>query len=348
MSDRYDRTEKATGRQRQKAAEKGQVARSRELVSMAAAGGIIMVIVFWGSATIVQLSGTMRRLLSMQYGTEPFHVMRSAGIEVVLILLPFLLSAATLAILASLAQGGLVIKPFELKFSKLNPTEGLKRIFSTRGLMELGKNLLKVLVGCYVAWITIRKELNILPFLPQYDLAEVVRISGGLVVKAFLTGFAFFFVIAILDYFLQWWQHEKSIMMTKQEVKEEHKDNEGNPQVKGKIRSLMRELARQRMMRDLPKATVVITNPTHFAVALRYDSKVMDAPQIIAKGADFLAEKIRDVARKHGIPIIEDKPLARSLYKVDLGANVPEELYRAVARILAMILSRHRRLDELS
>ena len=342
MADRYDRTEKATGRQLQKALEKGQVARSRELVSMAATGGIMMVIVFWGGATVMHLSGTMRRLLSLQYGTEPFTVARSAGMDTIFILLPFLLSSAMLAIIASLAQGGLVIKPLKPQLSKLNPMEGLKRIFSIRGLMELGKNLLKVLAGGYVAWLTIRKELNILPFLPQLGLPDVVSISGGLIVKAFLTGFSFFMVIAVMDYFLQRWQHERSLMMTKTEVKEEHKDTEGNPQVKGKIRSLMREMARQRMMRDLPKATVVITNPTHFAVALRYESKAMDAPQVIAKGADFMAEKIREVARKHGIPIIEDKPLARSLYKVDLGASVPEELYRAVARILAMILSRHR------
>jgi len=342
MADRYDRTEKATGRQRQKALDKGQVARSRELVSMAAAGGIMMVVVFWGHATVLQLSNTLRRLLSLQYGTEPFTVIRSAGLEAVIILLPFLLSAATFAIMASLAQGGLVMKPLAFQFSKLNPMEGFKRIFSSRGLMELGKNLLKVFAGGYVAWITIRKELKILPFLPQLDLGEVVRISGGLIVKALLSGFLFFLVIAGLDYFLQWWQHEKSLMMTKKEVKDDHKDSEGNPQVKGKIRSVMRELARQRMMRDLPKATVVITNPIHFAVALRYDSNNMDAPQIVAKGADFMAERIREVARKHGIPIIEDKPLARSLYKVDLGASVPEELYRAVARILAMILSRHR------
>ncbi|MCL1925772.1 MAG: flagellar biosynthesis protein FlhB [Syntrophorhabdaceae bacterium] len=340
--DRYDRTEKATGRQRQKALEKGQVARSRELVSMAATGGIMMVIVFWGGATVKSLSVTMRRFLSLQYGTEPINVLRSAGVEIIVTVLPFLLSAAALAIVASLAQGGLVMKPLTPQLSKLNPMEGLKRIFSTRGLTELGKNLLKVIAGGYVTWITIRKELKILPFLPQFDLSEVVRISGGLVIKAFLTGFAFFFVIAILDYFLQWWQHEKSLMMTKKEVKDDHKDSEGNPQIKGKIRSLMREMVRRRMMQELPKATVVITNPTHFAVALRYDSKDMDAPQIVAKGMDFLAEKIRDVARKHGIPIIEDKPLARSLYKVDLGASVPEELYRAVARILAMIMSRHR------
>ena len=340
--DRQDRTEQATGRQRQKAHEKGQVARSRELVSMAAVGGIMMTIVLWGGATIVQLSGLMRRLLSMQYGTNPFTVMRSAGLEAIIALLPFLLTAAAFAILASLAQGGLVFKPFELRFSQLNPMQGLGRIFSMRGLTELGKNLLKVFAGGYVAWLTIRKELTVLPSILYLEPSEVFMVAGGLVLKALLTGFFFFLVIAVMDYFIQWRQHEQSLMMTKTEVKEEMKDSEGNPQVKARIRSLMRELARRRMMQELPKADVVITNPTHIAVALRYDSKTMDAPRIVAKGAGFMAEKIREVARKHGIPIVEDKPLARSLHKVDLGASVPEELYRAVARILAMILSRRR------
>jgi flagellar biosynthetic protein FlhB len=342
MSDRHDRTEKATGRQRQKALDKGQVARSKELVSMASSGGILLTIVFWGGGAMMHLSGMMRRLLSLQYGKDPLAAIRSAGVETIVILLPFLLAAAALAIITSLAQGGLVLKPFTLRFSQLNPLEGLKRIFSTQGLVELGKNLLKLCAGGYVAWIAVRKELAVLPSLLHLELPEVVRISGDLIVRALLTGFSFFLVIAALDYFIQRWRHEQSLMMTKTEVKDDHKDVEGNPQVKGRIRSLMRELARQRMMRDVPKATVVITNPTHLAVALRYDAKAMDAPQVIAKGADFMAEKIREIARKHGIPIIEDKPLARSLYKADIGAHVPEELYRAVARILATIFSRHR------
>ena len=340
--DRHDRTEEATFRQREKAREKGQVARSRELVSMAASGGIMLAVVFWGGMTISNLSGLMRRLLSMQYGMELFAVIRATSVEALFIILPFIVTAAAFAIVASLAQGGLVIKPFEFKFSKLNPMQGLGRIFSARGLTELGKNLLKVFAGGYVAWLTIKKELSILPSMLYFELSEVAAVAGTLIFKALLTGFFFFLIIAVIDYFIQWRQHEQSLKMTKHDVKEERKDMEGNPHVKARLRSLMRELARQRMMRDLPKANVVITNPTHIAVALQYDAKTMDAPVVIAKGADFLVDKIREVARRHGIPIVEDKPLARSLYKVDLGASVPEELYRAVARILAMIMSRHR------
>ncbi len=342
MADRHDRTEKATGRQRQKAAEKGQVARSRELVSMASTGGVILTIAFWGGGAVRGLSDMTRRLLTLQYGMEPFGAIRAAGVEALFLLLPFLLAAAALAVIGSVAQGGVVLKPFELKFSQLNPLEGLGRIFSAKGLVELGKNLLKLGVGGYVTYVAIRNEIALLPYLLQFEFGEAVRIAGGLVLKALLTGFAFFFVISVLDYFIQRWQHEKNLMMTKTEVKDEYKEIEGNPQVKARLRSLMRDLARKRMMRDVPKATVVITNPTHLAVALKYDGKSMDAPQIVAKGADYVAEKIREIARRNGVPIMEDKALARSLYKLDLGAFVPQELYRAVARILAQIFSRHR------
>ncbi|MEW6719464.1 MAG: flagellar biosynthesis protein FlhB [Thermodesulfobacteriota bacterium] len=343
MSDRHDRTEKATGRRRQKALEQGQVARSRELVSMASTGGIILAIAFWGGGATAHLSGMMRRLLSLQYGTEPFGAMRAAGAETLALLLPFLLAGAAFAVAGSVAQGGIVPKPFELKFSQLNPAAGLKRIFSAQGLAEFGKNLLKFGAGAYVAYLVIRKEIADLPRLLRLDFAEILAISGATVLKALLTGFSLFLVIGLLDYLLQRWRHEKSLMMTKTEVKEEFKELEGNPMVKSRIRSLMRDLMRRRMMSEVPKATVVITNPTHLAVALRYDGKSMSAPKIVAKGAGFVAERIREIARRHGVPIVEDKPLARSLYKVDLNACVPEELYRAVAKILALIFTRNRR-----
>ncbi len=340
MADKHDRTEQATGRRRQKALEKGQVARSRELVQMASTGGIILVITFWGGGAIAHLSGIMRKLLSLQYGMEPFGVMRAAGAEALALLLPFLAAGAALAIAGSVAQGGIVRKPLELKFSQLNPLKGLKRIFSSQGLVDLGKNLLKFSVGAYVVYHVIRKEIDVLPSLLQLELGEIVHVAGGMVVKAILSGFAFFFAIAALDYLIQRWRHEQSLKMTKSEVKDEYKELEGSPQIKSRIRSLMKDMVRRRMMREVPKATVVITNPTHLAVALRYDAKSMSAPKIVAKGAELLAGRIKEIARSHGIPIIEDKPLARSLYKVDLNAHVPEELYRAVARILAQIFAR--------
>ena len=340
MADRHDQTEKATGRKRQKAREKGQVARSRDLVSMASTGGIILVLTFWGSGAFAHLSSVLRGFLSLRYGTEISTAMRAAGMEMAFLLLPFLLAAAGLAIAANLVQFGLVIKPFEIELSRINPFEGAKRIFSATGIVELLKSLVKLAVGGYVAYIVLRKEIFLLPSLLQLEVSEIVRVSLSLLSKALLTGFGFFFVIAVLDYFVERWRFEKSLRMTKTEVKDEGKELEGNPQVKSRIRSLMKEMARKRMMKDVPKATVVITNPTHLAVALRYDDKSMSAPRIVAKGGDKMSEKIKEVARRHGIPIIEDKPLARSLYKVDVGAYVPEELYRAVAKILAQVFTR--------
>jgi flagellar biosynthetic protein FlhB len=339
MSDRHDRTEKATGRKRQKAREKGDIARSRELVAMASTGGIILVVTFWGGGALAHLSGAMRRHLSLQYGTEPFTAMRAAGVETVVLLLPFFLSAAGLAVAASLVQGGFVFKPLELQPSRINPLEGLKRFFSVTGLVELLKNLVKLAAGAYIVYLVLRKEIPLLPSLLQLGTEEIVRVAGALVLKSILTGFAFFFVIAVLDYFLARWRYERSLRMTKTEVKDEHKEIEGDPHVKARIRSLMKEMARKRMMRDVQKATVVITNPVHLAVALRYD-RTMAAPKIVAKGADLLSEKIKEIARRHGVPIVEDRLLARSLYKVDVGAFVPEDLYRAVARILAQVLFR--------
>lgn len=342
MSDRHDRTEKATGRKRQQAREKGQVARSRELVSMASTGGVILVIAFWGAGAFTRLSGTMRGMLSLQYGADPFAAMRAAGGEAFLLLLPFLLAAAALSIATSLVQGGIVYKPLELQFSRINPLEGAKRIFSANGLVELGKNLVKLGAGGYIVYLVLRKEIAVLPSLLQLEMGEIIRVSGSLLLKALLIGFSFFFVIAVGDYFIERWRYEKSLRMTKTEVKDEYKEIEGNPHVKSRIRSLMKEMARKRMMKEVPKATVVITNPVHLAVALRYDGKSMPAPRIVAKGAEHLSEKIKEIARRHGVPIVEDKALARSLYKEDVGAFVPEDLYRAVAKIIAQVFLRVR------
>jgi len=340
VADRYDRTEKATGRKRQQAREKGQVARSRELVSMASTGGILLVIAFWGGGAFSRLAGVTRGFLSLKYGADPLQAMRAAGAETLVVLFPFFLAATGLAVAASLVQGGVVIKPFDFQLSRLNPLEGLKRLFSATGLVDFLKNLVKLAVGGYVVYLAVRKEIAFLPSLLQLETGEIVRVSGALTLKALVTGFSFFFVFGILDYFLVRWRYERELRMTKTEVKDEHKEIEGNPHVKARIRSLMKEMARKRMMRDVRKATVVITNPTHLAVALRYDDRKKAAPRIVAKGADLLAEKIRDIARRHGVPIVEDRPLARSLYKVEVGAFIPEELYRAVARILAQIFLR--------
>jgi flagellar biosynthetic protein FlhB len=234
-------------------------------------------------------------------------------------------------------QGGFVTKPIKLEFSKLNPVEGSKKIFSLKGLTELLKSILKFAMGGWVVYYIIKKDIDIFPSLSAMETNEMVRISGKLVMEAIVIAFALYLAVAIVSYFIEKWQFDRSLKMTKQEVKEEYKEMEGDPIIKSRIRTIQREAARKRMMQEVPEATVVVTNPQHLAVAIKYTDKEMPAPRIIAKGAGIIAAKIKEIAAENGVPIIEDKPLARSLFKLELNAFIPEELYVAVARILAYI-----------
>lgn len=337
MADFEERTEQATPRKRQKAREKGQVARSGELSSMAAIGGIVLVMYFGGKHFIHHITAVTGKFLSLQYGNDPFAVLRTASVETIVLLIPFLGAAFTLAVGTNICQGGFVIKPLELEFERINPINGIKKIFSFNGLSEFLKSLLKFLIGGCLFYYVVKESLRILPSLTSMDLHSLSKTSGHLIIKAIAYGFICFFVLSVIGYFLERWRFERSIRMTKEEIKEEFKESEGHPLIKSRIKSIQRELARKRMMQEVPKATVVITNPTHIAIALEYEDKKMSAPKVIAKGAGFIAEKIMEIARKHGVPIVEDKPLARVLYKLELNSYIPAELYRAVAKILAYI-----------
>jgi len=169
------------------------------------------------------------------------------------------------------------------------------------------------------------------------DISSITIVMSGLILHTLKVGFICFLVISVLDYISEKWKYEQSLKMSSEEIKEEYKQTEGNPQVKSRIRSIQRDLARQRMMQEVPKATVVITNPTHLAIALKYEKGETDAPKIVAKGADYLAQRIRETARESGVPIMEDRPLAQTLYKLEIGTEIPQALYRAVAKILAYI-----------
>lgn len=283
---------------------------------------------------LTQLTG---RLLSLQYGREPFTVLRAVSIETMLLLVPFLGAAFVFAVSAGVAQGGIVIKPFEFKAEALNPLNGMKKIFSINGLADSLKSFVKLFIGCYIYYLVIKKDLPLLPSLMTMGVNELVRTSAGLIMKAIFYGFSCFFVMSIIDIFIQRWQFERSIRMSKEDIRQEFKESEGNPMVKSRIKSIQREMAKRRMMQEVPKATVVITNPTHLAIALQYEDKEMAAPKILAKGAGFIAEKIREIARENNIPLVEDKPLARLLYKLEVNSYIPHELYQAVAKILAYI-----------
>lgn len=332
-----DRTEKATPRRREKARDNGQLARSRELTSMAGMGGVLLVFAFSGALFMSRMTGLTGGLLSFRYGSDPLTVMRAASVEMAKTLAPFLVIALVFSLAVAALQGGFVLRPLKADVERLNPLNGLKRLFSAEGLGEFIKSLFKFIVGGAVVYVLID---GLLPSLPQLATLEVRRlfgVSSQVIGRAALSAFAAFAVVAVLDYLHERWKFERSIRMTKEELKEEYRETEGDPAVKARVKSLQREMARRRMMQEVPKAAVVITNPTHLAVALLYEKSGMAAPRVIAKGAGFIAEKIRTTARAHGVPVVEDKPLARALFPLPLGSLIPGELYRAVARILAYL-----------
>jgi flagellar biosynthesis protein FlhB len=337
MAEKEDKTEPGTQKKRDEARTNGQIVRSRDLVSLAVMSGILFTLYFTGRAFMENMSRMMGDMLSLRYGRDLSRVLNVAATETFWMLAPLFIIAALAAILASVVQGGVVFKPLTPSFEKLNPLKGLQKLFSLEGLMETAKSFLKLTVGVLVFYIVINQVMSYLPPLAAMDVKDVLPVAMDIIVRAVLYGLGFFAVIAAIDYLNQWWQFERSLKMSKEEIREESKESEGDPLLKARIRSLQREAARRRMMHEVPKATVVITNPTHLAVALKYEKGGLAAPRVIAKGAGVIASNIRDIARRHGIPLVEDKPLARALYKLELDSAIPQELYKAVAKILAYI-----------
>lgn len=337
MPDFEERTEQATPQKRQKAKEKGQVPRSRELSSMFVSFSIFATLSLMGGKIIFDLKKIMIEVLK-NFGNKNFDLflLNKSFFEMSFLLFPILIIAMSFGIIVSLSQGGFIIKPFEFEFEKLNPISGLKRIFSSHNFVELLKSIMKFVVGGAIFYLVCKKLVFESQILMRADFQTIIDVAFFYISRSTKYILFAFFVLAISDYALQYWLFERSIRMTKQEIREEYKEQEGDPLIKSRIRSLQREMAQRRMMQDIAKATVVITNPTHIAVALKY-SKELQAPKVIGKGAEFLAEKIKEVARKNNVPIIEDKPLARALYKLDIGEYIPKELYRAVAKIIAFI-----------
>lgn len=337
MAEYEEKTEQATPRKREKARQEGRVPRSRDLSSVAAMGGTILLLYTGREYFAAGIRRLTLNLLSLQYGTDPVSALRSSSVDMMAILAPLLGAGLLFGVSASFAQGGFVLKPLELKFDGLNPFNGVKRIFSLNGLAEALKSMTKILICGYIFYLVVRRDLAILPSLMTMPVHDLSLTAGRLVMQAAVVGFFLFAVFGVIDVFIQRWQFARSLRMSMEEIKSEAKETEGDPLIKARIKSIQREMARRRMMQEVPKATVVITNPVHFAVALRYKDKEMQAPKVTAKGADAVAMKIREIARRHGIPIVEDKPLARLLMKVDIDSYIPEDLYKAVAKILAYI-----------
>lgn len=230
------------------------------------------------------------------------------------------------------------MKPITPKFSKMNPVNGFKRILSFKALIELAKSIIKLFVIGYIIYDLLSQERHMLLALLDMGLMQAIAFIGDLGARLGINVGMWYLVIALADFVYQKLKHAKDLRMSKQEVKDEYKTMEGNPQIKGQIRQRMREASMRRMMQDIPKADVIITNPTHFAVALKYDRDTGTAPKVVAKGADHLAKRIRQVAEENKVIIVENKPLARTLYfTVNIGAEIPPELYKSVAEILAYV-----------
>lgn len=337
MPEREGRTEQATPRRRQKAREEGRAARSRDLTSTAAMTGVLAVIWFAGSASLNRISGLMTELFRFRRLYDPIETVRLTFVETMRILAPFLIAGAALSVAAAVVQSGFVARPLRLQLDRVNPISGIRRLFSATGFGDAFRSLVKFGAGGAVLYLTIKQILPMLPGLAALQFRYALSAAGGLIAKAVLPVLTVYIVLAAIDYLYERWMFERSIRMTKEEVREELRETEGDPLVKSRIRSIQRELARRRMMEEVPKAAVVVTNPTHIAVALAYERTNMAAPKVVAKGKGYIAEKIREIARRHNVPIVEDKPLARALHRIEIGRFIPEELYRAVAKILAYI-----------
>ena len=343
--DQEQRTESATPRRLEEARKKGQVPRSRDLNSAAVllAGGCGLYAL--GGLLGGQLLALMRDCLRFSR-TEAMGdgqmtaAFADAAWQALLICAPMLGLLLVAALIAPLAIGGWNFSTEALgpKWDRLDPIAGVKRVFSVRGLIELAKALARFAVVALVAALLLWSRADELLQLGREPLQQAIGHSLRLVGVALLTLSGSLVLIALVDVPLTLWQHHRSLRMTKEEVKQENKETEGNPELKGAIRSRQQALARRRMMEDVPKADVIVTNPTHYAVALRYDDTKMRAPVVVAKGQDLVALKIREIAGEHGVPILEAPPLARALHKhCDIGDAIPAQLYVAVAQVLAYV-----------
>ena len=343
-STNQERTEDATGKRRDDFRGKGQVAQSKEVHTAVLMSATLLLWYFYAPLFWRQTSAMVGELwqLSASFEVTPQSAVSMFGLVLqrsALLLAPLLLLVLVMGFFASFLQIGWLFttKPMMPDFSKLNPIAGAARFVSKRSFVEVVKSLAKILLIGAVAFKVLRGEFDRALHLVDMEVIETVRFLGQVALKVLLNSCGIVILLGLFDFLYVRWEMEQKMKMTKQEQKEEHKESEGDPQVKSRIRSLQQQMARRRMMAEVPKADVVITNPTHYSVALLYDRNKMDAPQIIAKGADNVAMRIREIARENNVPLVENRLVAQTLFKVDLGKTVPDEMFKAVAEILAYV-----------
>ncbi len=348
MADTFqEKTEQPTDKRLEEARRKGQIAVSKELPTCFM---IFFTSIFFyftlsqGFQEMFKIYVSYTRSLDLEITSgNVLSVLSSGTYGGLRIILPVFALLLAVTFFGSVIQTGFSwsFEAMSLKPENLNPFTGIKKLVSKRAAIEVLKSLIKIAILLYISYTLIMRELPEILSLPHKEAGPIASYLAGISFSlAIKIGIAFLFLSAI-DFLYQRWQHRKDLMMTHQEVKEEYKEREGNPLVKSRIRSLQREMARRRMIEDVKTADVVVTNPTHFAVALKYTAGEMPAPRVVGKGAGFVAEKIKEVARKHGVLLMENKPLAQGLfYAVKVGDYVPEKFYLIVAELLAQVYKR--------
>jgi len=343
--DGQERSEQATPKRQEEARKKGQVPRSREMTTMAMLLMAALCMSLMGGHMIERLGAVLQLGLQVERAKlfDTFALIEILGQAVYqgfLVITPFLLVMLVTALIAPVALGGWSFSAEALSFKaeKLNPLKGLKRIFAARGIVELVKALAKFLligsIGAGLLWHFLPELMGLGREAVEHGLAH----AGSILSTSFVVLSASLLLIAAIDVPFQLWDHAKNLKMTRQEVRDEHKDTDGKPEVKSRLRAMQREVAQRRMMEEIPKADVIITNPTHYAVALRYDTENMSAPVVVAKGVELIASQIRTVAVANNVPLFEAPPLARALYySAEINQEIPAGLYLAVAQILAYL-----------
>jgi len=341
-----EKTEAPTEKKRRESREEGQVAFSKELSSAALLAGIVLTLVATSPFILDSFRELMTNIFRQMASADELSVnsIYTLSGEIITTMLPaftpFLTVIVLVAIFAAVGQVGIQItfKAIVPKFSKLSPLTGIKRLFSSQSLADFLKSMAKLIIVGFVGYLTYMDKISELNGLSvstpeailKYNFTVVAEVAGKIVLALV--------AIAIFDYFYQRWHHEQQMMMTKQEVKEETKQTEGDPQLKARIRQIQREMSNARMMQEVPKADALIVNPTHFSVAVLYDRDIMAAPEVTAKGVDHMALRMRTIARENNVPILERPELARDLYaNVEIGEDIPERFYKAIAEILAFV-----------
>ena len=344
-----DRTEKPTPKRLREAREKGQIARSRDLAVAAASLASVMAAVWFGGHLIGKVTDQLAHDLA-HFGDAPLDdigggdlraiVIRN-GLVLVMVVGPIALSTIVAGIAMSGLQGGFAFAPgaLRLNWGRLSPAQGAKRFVNFQSGVDLVKTLITASALAYIRWNAVTALLNDSLRFPWLSPVGAATLGWDHIQTLLWQGAWVLLLLACADYGLQYYRMMQQLKMSKQEIRDEAKQSEGSAEVKGKVRAIQRQMARRRMMGDVPKATVVITNPTHFAIALEYRRDTMVAPKVIAKGRDHVALRIRELARQHGIPIVENKPLAQTLYKTaEVGETIPAQLFAAVAEVLAYLV----------